>query len=114
MSEHSRPGCKQYCKQDAAVVIVAVYPSPSVQQRLCVCVCLTRPLLQASETRAAELTTELGVTRDELARAAAVANRAAAAEAKLVKGEGVVPAGVGAFIPVMSVKHASLHTWLLH
>lgn len=50
--------------------------------------------LQATESRAAELSTELGVTRDELARAAAVASRAAAAEAKLVKGEGVVPAGV--------------------
>jgi hypothetical protein len=49
--------------------------------------------LQASESRAAELCTELGLTRDELARAAAVASRAAAAEAKLVKGEGMVPAG---------------------
>jgi hypothetical protein len=37
------------------------------------------------------------VTRDELARAAAVASRAAAAEAKLVKGEGVVPAGAWFF-----------------
>lgn len=40
----------------------------------------------------AELNTELGVTRDELARATAVAGRAAAAEAKLVKSEGMVPA----------------------
>jgi len=34
------------------------------------------------------------VTRDELTRASAVAARAAAAEAKLVKAEGTVPAGV--------------------
>jgi hypothetical protein len=61
---------------------------------VCQCYCnVWLCLLQASETRAAELSTELGVTRDELARAAAVASRAAAAEAKLVKGEGVVPAG---------------------
>lgn len=50
--------------------------------------------MQATEARAAELTTELSVMRDELARATAVANRAAAAKAKLVKGEGMVPAGV--------------------
>lgn len=47
---------------------------------------------QASEARGAELAAELGVTRDELARASAVAGRAAAADARLVKGEGTVPA----------------------
>jgi hypothetical protein len=44
------------------------------------------------------------VTRDELARAAAVASRVAAAEAKLVKGEGVVPAGI-------EDDHACLECW---
>lgn len=49
--------------------------------------------LQASEAKVASLNSELGVTRDELARASAVASRATAAEAKLVKGDGMVPAG---------------------
>jgi hypothetical protein len=48
---------------------------------------------QAAEATAAQLTTELSVTRDELTRTGAVAARAAAADAKIVKAEGVVPAG---------------------
>lgn len=51
--------------------------------------------IQASEAMVSDLNSELGVTRDELARASAVASRATAAEAKLVKGDGMVPAGVG-------------------
>jgi len=50
---------------------------------------------QASETRCAELTTELGVVRDELARTSAVAARVAANEAKAIKMEGTVPAVCG-------------------
>jgi hypothetical protein len=53
----------------------------------------TAAVLQAAEATAAQLTTELGVTRDELTRTGAVAARAAAADAKIVKAEGVVPAG---------------------
>lgn len=51
------------------------------------------PVQQAAEASVAQLTTELGVTQEELTRTAAVAARAAAAEAKIVKAEGVVPAG---------------------
>lgn len=51
------------------------------------------PTVQASESKVASLSTELSVTRDELSRASAVASRAATAEAKLVKSEGMVPAG---------------------
>lgn len=50
-------------------------------------------LLQAAESAVAALNSELGVTRDELTRTKAVAARAAAADAQLVKAEGVVPAG---------------------
>jgi septal ring factor EnvC (AmiA/AmiB activator) len=49
---------------------------------------------QAAESAAAALTSELAVTRDQLSRSAAVAGRAAAADARLVNEEGTVPAGV--------------------
>lgn len=49
--------------------------------------------VQASEAAAAVLTSELSLTREELVRTAAVASRAAAADAKLVKSEGTVPTG---------------------
>jgi multidrug efflux pump subunit AcrA (membrane-fusion protein) len=48
---------------------------------------------QASEAALAKANHELAVTRDELTRAASVAARAAAADARLVKSEGTVPAG---------------------
>eukprot|EP00775_Hariotina_reticulata_P012916 gene12916-13043_t len=54
-----------------------------------------RAALKVAEDRVAELRQELSVTRDELARATTVAGKAAAAEARLVKGEGMVPAGKG-------------------
>jgi hypothetical protein len=65
--------------------VCSILPSTSVTSR-----CLP---LQVAEDRVAELRQELSVTKDELARATSVAGKAAAAEARLVKGEGMVPAG---------------------
>eukprot|EP00879_Flechtneria_rotunda_P027474 GHRR01029434.1.p1 GENE.GHRR01029434.1~~GHRR01029434.1.p1 ORF type:complete len:667 (+),score=280.66 GHRR01029434.1:375-2375(+) len=53
----------------------------------------TKGKLKAFEACAADLSSELGIVRDELARTNAVAQKAAAADARLVKGEGTVPAG---------------------
>jgi hypothetical protein len=51
------------------------------------------PQVKASDARCAELAHELAVTREELARASAVAARVAASEAKAgIKVEGTVPA----------------------